>query len=373
MDRRRSLAFAALAATTLVRCESAGSSAGAAAHSAVPSPLAGDSTPSPPVDPAAAPAPEQPPGPAPHPLSIAALRTRDYPGSALAVEQALAPRPGYSREVVSYRSDGLRLRALLAVPEGQRPPGGWPVLILNHGLIPPRQYRGDEHYATYIDGFARGGYLVFLPDYRGHGESEGQADQPFSATDYVVDVLNGLASVRRHPGADPSRVGMWGYSMGGFVTLRAMVTARDLRAGVIWAGTVGTFPDLLTRWAQPPATSMPIAPGAVGATGGPATGIAWVDELIATYGWPDDSSPAWAALSANTFVGDLSAAIQLHHGAADTSVPLWMSQRLERDLRAAGKQVELIVYPDDDHNLAASTGIALSRSVAFFDAHVKRA
>jgi dipeptidyl aminopeptidase/acylaminoacyl peptidase len=63
--------------------------------------------------------------------------------------------------------------------------------------------------------------------------------------------------------------------------------------------------------------------------------------------------------------------VQLHHGTADTSVPLQFSQTLEQQIRDAGGSVELFVYPGDDHNLAANLPRALARSVAFFDAHVK--
>ena len=77
-----------------------------------------------------------------------------------------------------------------------------------------------------MDAIARSGYIVFKPDYRGHGDSEGEAVGAYGYPDYTVDVLNAVASLKRYPDADPSRIGMWGHSMGGFITLRCMVITR---------------------------------------------------------------------------------------------------------------------------------------------------
>ena len=342
----------------------------AAAQAVVPAPSVATVQPTPVPEPTPVPTPEPTPAP-PHALSIAWLRTREDPGSDLVVEQTLPPGANYTRAIVAYRSDDLKIYALMTVPRGARPPSGWPVVVFNHGAIPARQYRSTERYVAYVDAFARNGYLVFMPDYRGHGSSEGEARGGYGSPDYVVDVLNALASVRRWPEADPERVGMWGHSMGGYITLRAMVTRPEIRAGVIWAGVVASYPDMLLRWARPPAVAAgPAAPpGPTGPTG--PTGPSWRNQLPAEYGMPDENPGFWASISANTYLGDLSGPVQLHHGTADASVPLQMSAALEQQIRDAGGPVELFVYPGDDHNLSRNLGQALARSVAFFDAHVK--
>ncbi len=45
-------------------------------------------------------------------------------------------------------------------------------------------------------------------------------------------------SLKRFKEVDPERIGMWGHSMGGWITMRAMVTSRDIKAGVIWGSKV---------------------------------------------------------------------------------------------------------------------------------------
>ena len=312
-------------------------------------------SPSPTVPPTATP---------PHPLDIQAMRRQAYSGSELDVEQTLNPGPNYQRYVVSYLSEGNKIYALMTIPQGEKPESGWPVVIFNHGYIPPDVYRTTERYVAYVDAFARNGYIVFRSDYRGHGSSEGEATGGYSTPAYTIDVLNGMASVLRHPDADPERVGMWGHSMGGQITLRAMVVSDQIDAGVIWAGVVASYPDLLEHWTRPGPTRTPDPER---------TRRSWRRELPEQYGSPQENPAFWAAISPNTYVKDLSGPIQLHHGTADSDVPVVLSEILLAEVQAADIPVEYYLYEGDNHNIANNLGLALSRSVAFFDQYVKGA
>ncbi len=296
-----------------------------------------------------------------HPLSVAALRQGEYPGSEITIEQTLDPGTNYSRQIVSYRSEGLKIYALMTIPGGDRPKNGWPAVIFNHGYIPPTEYRTTERYLSYVDSFARNGYVVFKSDYRGHGNSEGEPGGAYGSPNYTIDVLNALSSVARYPDVDPDRIGMWGHSMGGYITLRSMVVDRNIRAGVVWAGVVASYPDLINRWRRRPST-IPTLPGGRGY---------WRIELIEKYGTPEENPEFWNSISANSFLNDISGPLQLHHGTADYSVPVEFSETLVRQLNQAGRPVEYYSYPDDDHNISANFNTAMDRSVAFFDKHVK--
>ncbi len=311
----------------------------------------------------ATPAPTDTPLPTPtptlHPLSIEAMRQREYPGSDIVIEDELDPGSNYYRYYVSYLSDGLKIYALMTVPYGERPPTGWPVIIFNHGYIPPDVYRTTERYVAYVDGFARNGYIVFRSDYRGHDRSEGTASGGYSSPAYTIDVLNAVGSIKRYPDADPNRIGMWGHSMGGHITLRAMVTTRDIKAGVIWAGVVASYPDMMMRWrATPPAT---LSAGARG----------WRSTFVNLYGSPEENPAFWASISPITYVGEASGPLQLHHGEEDEDVPLLFSQLLYQAAQEAGLPVELYTYPGNDHNISQSFSAAMQRSIEFFDRYVK--
>ena len=298
-----------------------------------------------------------------YPLAIPVERQRAYPGSEITVEQTLVPGANYARYIVSYRSDGLKIYALMTVPNGPKPATGWPVVIFNHGSIPPAQYATTQRYVAYQDAFARAGYISFKSDYRGHGKSEGVARSNFSSADYTTDVLNALTSLRNYKDADPNRIGMWGHSMGGQITLRAMVISKDIKAGVIWSGTVASQVYELTHPRHPAAGPT--------ATPGPLTGRGGRARMLAQYGTPEQNPAFWNSISPNSYLADLAGPLQLHHGLADETVPPIYSELLKTEVIAAEKQVELYTYPGDNHNISKNFNTAMARSVAFMDKYVK--
>ena len=293
------------------------------------------------------------------PLSIANQRARSYPGSALTVQRTLKAGSNYNRWVVSYQSDGLRIDALLTVPTGTPPKGGWPAIVFNHGYIPPPQYRTTEKYVAYQDAFARAGFVTLKSDYRGHGSSQGEAVGGYYDPGYTTDVLNALGSLRLDKRVNAARIGMWGHSMGGHLTLRALVIDKGVKAASIWAGVVAPYSLLQTGWTRGPgAESIPDSARKKGR------------ELIARYGSAAQNPGFWQAVSPNSYVADISAPVELQQGSADVEVPQSFHRSLERALKAAGKPYTSYVYPGDDHNLSRNLSTALRRSVAFFRANL---
>ena len=299
----------------------------------------------------------------PHPLSIQTLRDGEYPGSDIVIEQNLDSGSNYKRYIASYKSEGLKIYGLLTTPVGSMPKGGWPAIIFNHGYIAPNVYKTTEKYVAYQDAFARAGYITFKSDYRGHGNSEGEATGGYGSNGYTIDILNALSSIKKYPGVNSDKIGMWGHSMGGSVTLKSMVVSKDVKVGVIWAGVVGSYPDLVERWRRRVGPTPTVNPNSQRGR--------WRSELIQKYGDPSQNPEFWASISANSYLSDISGPLQLHHGTADSSVPLAFSQTLEKQTKDAGKDVELYVYEGDDHNLSKNLSLALQRSVAFFDKYLK--
>lgn len=149
--------------------------------------------------------------------------------------------------------------------------------------------------------------------------------------------------------------------MGGSVTLKSMVVSKDIKAGVIWAGVVASYPDLINRWRRS------TTPSTV-----PSGARRWRFTLVEQFGTPEENPQFWNSISANSFLTDISGPLQLHHGSNDHSVPPEFSQKLKEQMETAGKTVELYTYPGDDHNLSGNFSSAMARSVAFFDKYLKR-
>ena len=293
------------------------------------------------------------------------MRAGAYPGSDITLEQELERGANYRRFYASYLSEGLKIYGLLTVPDGEPPAGGWPAIVFNHGYIPPDVYVTTERYVAYVDGLARNGYVVYRIDYRGHDRSDGEARGAYGDPGYLVDVLNAVTSLQRFPQVNAQKIGMWGHSMGGYLTLRAMVVSPDIKAGVIWAGVVGSYPDMISRWRRPSTSPNPVPTT-------PSFARRWRQAWVEEFGTPEENPEFWASVSANSYVNEISGPVQLHHGTADEDVPTYFSEALAQQIQAVGGNVELYIYPDDNHNLSAYFSQAMQRSVAFYDQYLKQ-
>ncbi|MBW6473847.1 MAG: alpha/beta fold hydrolase [Anaerolineaceae bacterium] len=297
-----------------------------------------------------------------HPMTILAMRQTPYPGSEIVIENTLTAAYNYNRYYAYYLSEGYKIYGLLTVPTGDPPEGGWPSIVFNHGYIPPTQYRTTERYIAYVDWLARSGYIVFRIDFRGHDQSEGIALGAYGDPGYTVDVLNAVTSLKQFPLANPEKIGVWGHSMGGYLTLRSMVISEDIKAGVIWAGVVASYPDMMTRWRRNTPGPAPTPP---------TFARRWQQEWVTVYGTNEENPDYWSSISANSFVSEISGPIQLHHGTADESVPLVFSELLWNEILAVNGEVEFYTYEGDDHNLSGYFSLAMTRTIEFFDRYLK--
>lgn len=285
-----------------------------------------------------------------NPNSLDYLKKKDYPGSDIVIEQILTPGSNYNKYITSYKSEGLKIYALMTVPTGQKPSGGFPVIIFNHGYISPTQYRTAERYEAYVDAFARNGYIVFKSDYRGHGNSEGTPGGHFSPG-YTIDVLNALSSVKKYKDANPQKIGMWGHSMGGAITLNSLVISKDIKAGSIWAGTVGPINDELKNWGA----GRPNHPRSSGSQ----NNISQQDPAVLR------------SMDPLNYLQDINVPVEIQQGLADQEVNPEVSANLNSKLKALGKTVNYYTYPGDNHNISNNFNTAIQRSVDFFDKYLK--
>lgn len=300
------------------------------------------------------------------PLSIEFQRSKSYPGSNLKIEESLSPGENYKQFIASYLSDGLKIYGLLAIPNAKAPQAGYPVIIFNHGYIPPEEYRTAERYVAYFSNLARAGYVVFKPDYRGNGNSEGKPEGAYFSPAYITDVMNALSSVKKLDGVNTKKIGMWGHSLGGFLTLRAMVLTKDIKVGVIWGGVVGSYQDMFDEWWSK-RNRQPFTPSERERQSNRPSR----DSFTKKYGQPNDNNEFWRAISTSTYLADISGPLQLHHGLSDETVPPALSQKAYNELKKLGKTVELYTYEGNDHNISQSFSTAMERTVKFFDTYLK--
>lgn len=306
---------------------------------------------------------------------IESLRASPARGTGFAITGVKEENGAYKKFSIAYSADGRPLTGVMNVPVGPVPAGGFPVLILNHGLIRPDIYFSGRGSRREQDFFARKGYVTIHPDYRGYSgldsvASEASVDTantaaiawPWYGRDsafpehhdfyagYTEDVVALIDALQRSRPQfiDLNRMGLWGHSMGGGIAARAMVLNRDIRAYVLFAPVSADAEDNFYE----------LTPDEV----------AWLRKTYGTAG-----SPAYQKISPLGYFSDVSAPVQLHHGIADAEVPIAFSQKMFAALRQYGKKAELFTYPGEKHEFADAWPLAAGRALQFFDKYVKNA
>lgn len=308
-------------------------------------------SPSPTLTPTTTPTPTASPTPTPSPtpdpyagLTIADLTARRYGGGEVVALETLAVTSAFTRTLIAYESDGLRIVGFVNTPIGAGP---FPVVIVLHGYVDPARYRTLTYTTPYADALARQGYLVVHPNLRNFPPSDTGPD-PFRVG-LAVDVLNLIALIKAQAGrpglfaqADADRIGLWGHSMGGGVALRVLVVSPDVRAAVLYGSMSADERrnyEKIVIWS------------------GRQRGL-----------WELSVPQAdLARIAPIGFLDRITAAVSIHHGEADETVPLAWSLDLCERLQALGKTVECFTYPGQPHTFVGEGNrLFIERTLAFF-------
>ncbi len=129
----------------------------------------------------------------------------------------------YTREDVSFDSEGTRCAAWLYRPDGAVDA---PVIVMAHGFASIRELRLD----AYGERFAQAGFAVLVFDYRGFGASDGQPRRVIDIGAQHTDWRNALAYARGLEGVDGRRVVGWGTSFAGGHVLHLAASGEEFAA-----------------------------------------------------------------------------------------------------------------------------------------------
>jgi uncharacterized membrane protein/uncharacterized membrane protein YbhN (UPF0104 family)/esterase/lipase len=292
------------------------------------------------------------------PWSISSLQNRDYLESKITVESKVASSKLFSSYIVSYLSDGLKLYALLNIPSSPTPLEGFPVVIINHGFIEPKDYSTVNSYKSITDYFSENGYLVLKPDFRGNGNSETN-DTTLMRFAYPVDVLNLIASLKNIKEANPNRIYLYGHSMGGEITLKVLeIATKDpetltkIKSAVVW-GPVTNLSDWFNKTHVPWLQETKNNPN-------------YYAETFKIMGTPETNPLLWQSVSPVNYLSDIQTPVQVDQGIADGTVSYRTAIELYDNLISLNKTAALLLYPGNDHNLSQSWNKASTNSLNFF-------
>ncbi|HEX6308988.1 MAG TPA: prolyl oligopeptidase family serine peptidase [Longimicrobiales bacterium] len=233
------------------------------------------------------------------------------------------------RSVTFRADDGVTVYG--QVFEQESGPARKPAVIFIHGG-PPRQMLAGWHYSDYYANayaaqqyFASRGYVALSVNYRlgiGYGYDFHRPDSAGAqgASEYR-DIVAAAHFLRSLPNVDPSRIGVWGGSYGGYLTAMALARNSDLFAAGVDIHGVHNFAD---RYTSPTSRYEP-------------TDRAQAAEV----GWR--SSPI-------AYLNRWRSPVLLIHGDDDRNVRFAETADLARRLEQTDVHVETLVIPDDTHH-----------------------
>jgi dipeptidyl-peptidase 4 len=254
----------------------------------------------------------------------------DGPRRHVVEANAAAPIAGYERgtlEWVSLRArDGTPLHASLLKPAGFDPSRRYPVVVFvyggPHAQVVTNAWEGSLPFKHLL---ASHGFLVWSLDNRGSSGRgyafEAAVHRELGRTE-LEDQLVGVDHLRSLPYVDPARIGIHGWSYGGYLTLYALTRAP----GVFRAGVAGA----------------------------PVTDWRFYDTIYTEryMGTPEDNPKGYEASAPLTRAQDLRAALLLIHGTADDNVHLANTMAFVEALVRAGRPYVLLTHPGQRHGFA---------------------
>jgi dipeptidyl aminopeptidase/acylaminoacyl peptidase len=261
-------------------------------------------------------------------------------------------------QLIQYPSqDGKPVHANLFVPPNLDRSRKHPAIVWIHGDLVTQNYDGwhirrdyGAYYSFHQYLMQRDGYVVLAPDYRGsigYGKDWRLGVYRDLGGKDAEDVLAGVDYLRSLGYVDTERIGVWGLSYGGFLTLRTMVMKPTaFRAGIDVSG-VTDWGDYLRDPGQP-----------------------W---LFARMGTREDNPKQYEQGAPVRQVSQIARPLMVLGSTADTNVPYEQTVRLVDQLLKAGKDFEFMMYPGEFHYFHREHVLrdAWRRVERFFNTHLR--
>jgi dipeptidyl aminopeptidase/acylaminoacyl peptidase len=232
-------------------------------------------------------------------------------------------------EPLSWQStDGTSIDGWLLRPPGTEDGGNLPLVVYVHGG--PSWQWGNWFHGTWHDWahvLAARGFAVFLPNPRGStgrgGDFTGVNDNDLGGLDFD-DIMTGVDHLIERGIADPNRLGIGGWSYGGFIVAWAVGKTNRFKAAVAGAA--------VTNWVSKIGT----------------TDIRRMNEANFPGQLHEEPDALWER-SPVRYLKDMKTPTLIVHGEADPRVPVTQGLELYLGLKAMGVDTEFVTYPRQKH------------------------
>ncbi|MEY2883188.1 MAG: hypothetical protein RL490_912 [Pseudomonadota bacterium] len=258
-------------------------------------------------------------------------------------------------QTLTYKAaDGTDVPAYLTLPPG-RTPKNLPLIAFPHGGPEANDSPGFEWWAQAM---TSRGYAVLQPQFRGStgfGDAHRTAGYGQWGRKMQTDVSDGVRHLAGLGTIDPKRVCIVGASYGGYAALAGVTVEQGVYRCASAIAGVSDLRRMLTSEAND-------------AGGTKRAVVRYWQRFMGARDIDDTSIDAW---SPARLASKVSVPLQLIHGKDDLVVPIEQSNFMVSAMKAAGKPVEMVVLPGEDHWLSRpTTRIAMLEAViAFLEKH----
>ena len=231
------------------------------------------------------------------------------------------------QEVVRWTSDEWTIEGIYVHPL-QKTSGPPPLLVAIHGG-PYSRARNTLRQYYYYQFFARHGYAVFAPNYRGssgYGHKFGIANFKDLGGGDFRDIMKGVDALIERGLADADRLGVFGGSYGGYMTNWAITQTNRFKAAVSMFGIFNLITDFSNSYLP-----------------------SWDPDYLGDYYWND--LEAYLKHSPFTYVKNIETPVLIIHGKEDPNTFISNSKEMYQALKFLKKTVEFVVYPREGHGL----------------------
>lgn len=250
------------------------------------------------------------------------------------------------REFITIpNDDGQQMNAYIIRPSGFSASGRYPVIMYQYSG-PGSQQVLDSWSIDWMQYAAMKGYVVICVDGRGTGGRDRAWETAVYKNLGYYETLDQQAAARwaaGQPYVDPERIGICGWSYGGYETLMAVSTSDS-----------------------PYAAAVAIAP---------VTDWRYYDTIYAERYMltPRENEEGYRRSAPVGAVGNLSVPLLIMHGTADDNVHFFNTVRYTSALQAAGKWCDLFIYPNMNHSIngCGARLSVYSRMLGYFDANMR--
>lgn len=307
-----------------------------------------------------------------YPYTIEGLREHEYQSGEIHIRETLVENESYTIYYIDYPSDGLTITGVMYVPAGEGP---FPVIVMNHGYFNRADFYSGDGTDRASEFLVQRGYIAVSPDYRSWGDSD--IGHSFFYSGLAIDVINLLNAVPSIPQADPERIGMWGHSMGGGVTLKALTIDARVRAAVLYSTVSADFADVLGRWGMGCFGDIAAGEDLFGCNSSDIIPDTLPRELQEAYRFAAGDPETVKRVSPYYYLASIHVPVQIHYGAEDGNFiggtpPEWSKKLYQGFLDAGREDVQLFGYDGEGHSFKADSWRAfMERAERLFDVYVK--